>query len=291
MPSRTIDPIQASGRLAIIAGRGQQPLDVERAARARGETPFIIRIKQHCAADFPHSEVVDFGIGQLAAAVDAMRQAGCSRLIMTGKVDRPPLNPLSLDSEALRLLGRVIFKGDDAALTIISGYFREKGFELLAQNHFLEGRQIEPGYHFGRTLSPDERQAISCGIDTLEALGRLDVGQSVMVQGHRVLAIEAAEGTDLMIDRAAELIEPQGGCVAFVKMSKSGQNPEQDPPGFGCMTAQKLASYGVTIIALEPVHVFLADELANIEELAASQSLIITSTDNTASLSGTDTEG
>lgn len=267
------------GRLAIIAGKGPQPADIVDAALQAGETPFVVRLKSHCTSEFEQAEVADLSLGQVGTMLELMSQHGCDRVVMAGKVDRPPLNPLAMDTESMRLLGQVLLKGDDKALHIISQYFASRGFEFVPQSIFLKNRFFPYGFRAGRDLSPEEYESakIACGL--LKSLGGMDVGQSAIIQGERVLAIEAAEGTDDMISRAGEFVQNVQPAAIFVKMTKSAQNPEQDPPGFGKATIKQLIAHGIAIAIIEPEKVFLVENRHDIEKTADQEGLALLSSD------------
>ena len=101
---------------------------------------------------------------------------------------------------------------------------------------------------------------ISVGMAVLDALGHHDVGQGVVVQDGRVLAIEAAEGTDVMLERVEGLIDPDGPEAVFVKRQKSGQDHRLDQPVIGVATLQRAASSGVKVMAMEAGGVLVAGE-------------------------------
>jgi len=267
------------GRLAIISGKGPQPADIARSALNKGENPLIIRIKQHCEDSFAELEVADFGIGELGKAIAYMKAAGCDRAVLAGLVNRPPLNPLALDKEAYTLLAKVLLKGDDSALEAVTAYFADNDISILPQSGFLDDRFLPKQFHQGRELSQAEKESAQRAINTLNALGYLDIGQSVIAQGDRILAIEAAEGTDEMIARSSSLIQKQSPSAVFVKMAKTGQNRQIDPPGFGEQTLEKLVSAGIDIAIIEAEHVFLTQERDQLLKKAKASNIVLITTD------------
>lgn len=267
------------GRLAIIAGKGRQPVDIRDVAVSNGETPLIIRLEEHCAFQFSDDETADFSLGQLGAALEYMKNRGCDRIVAAGKINRPPLNPLTMDADTIRLLGKVLLKGDDSALKIVSHYLQDKGFQFLPVSMFLADRYIPFGFSCGRSLQPAELASAKIAIQLLDALGSLDVGQAAIIQGERVLAIEAAEGTDAMIARAASFVYSLQPEPLFVKMAKTNQDKNQDPPGFGLATLHQLAQHNIRLAILEPEAVFLVEHLDVIEKEAKSAGITILASD------------
>ena len=126
---------------------------------------------------------------------------------------------------------------------------------------FLEGRAMPFGHVAGPTLDNYGKSMIEIGVSILDRLGACDVGQSVIVQNGRVLAVEAAEGTSEMLARSANLIDAGAGPAVFVKMQKSDQDHRLDTPFVGAETMLAAADAGINILAIESGAVMLADDL------------------------------
>ena len=137
----------------------------------------------------------------------------------------------------------------------------------MGVERFMPSRLMTEGLKAGDLPSSMALAAISHGRAVLGALGDQDVGQSVVVQAGRVLAIEAAEGTDQMLERVKRLIKPDDGPTVFVKMRKLSQDFDLDRPVVGCATIEAAASSGIDLCAIEAGGVVLGDEL---EQLVAS---------------------
>jgi hypothetical protein len=114
----------------------------------------------------------------------------------------------------------------------------------------------------------------------LAALGTHDVGQSVIVQNGRVIAIEAAEGSDAMIARAGALLDLGGGIACLVKMRKSAQDARLDMPVIGCNTILSAVNAGLSILAIEAGSVLLADDIAVIKGLCKTHGVTLIGIDS-----------
>ena len=264
------------GRLGIIAASGNLPLQLARAAQSQGEAPFIICLDgqvDHDYSVFPHAS---FAPGQLKSITDALLEQGCDRLLLAGKFTRPSLSSLKLDSAAAALLGRLALKGDDKALRLVSNYFADHQIKILPNTDFLPDRLLPKAYHFGRALDSGETAALSLAVRVLSQLGGLDVGQAVITQQDRVLAIEAAEGTQEMIARAAHLIDNSADAAVFVKMNKSHQDKGLDMPVIGIETLHSLAQAGIKVVGVAAGHTMLADTLEAIETELLTHEMILT---------------
>ena len=264
------------GRLGIIAARGTLPLELAQAAQSKGERPFIICLEGQSDADFSAFDHALFAPGQLKAVTRALGQSGCDRLLLAGKFTRPSLRQLKLDSAGAALLGRLALKGDDKALRLLSEYFTSHQMTILPNTDFLPERLLPRGYHFGRPLNEGEEAALRTGVQLLSDIGHLDVGQAVIAQQDRILAIEAAEGTAAMIARTAELIDDTADGAVFVKMAKSLQDKALDMPVIGIETIESLARAGVQVLAVEASHTMLADTLEAVEAVLGDHQMILT---------------
>lgn len=263
-------------RLAIIAGKGHLPLDIAKTATADGYDVLVLPIEGQANADFTGYQASWIRLGGVRKTRSIIMKNGIDQLVMVGKVAWPSIAALRPDFDGAKLLGKMITKGDDHVLRLIAAYFAEKGIETIAPDRFLPGRKMPLGVvHNGISadqgvISPEVDGAISYGISVLTALGAHDVGQSIIVQNGRVIAIEAAEGSDAMIARSATLLDPDGGVGCFVKMAKSAQDLRLDVPVFGEGTIRSAATAGLSLLAIEAKTVLLADDLASIRATCAA---------------------
>ena len=106
-------------RLAVIAGKGALPVTLADNARSLGEDVVVIRIAGQADADFSTYETFDVPLGAVGKTRDIIREAGCDRVVMAGKINRPSLSQLKPDAAAVGLLARAVGRGDDALLRVI----------------------------------------------------------------------------------------------------------------------------------------------------------------------------
>ncbi|SOE18715.1 hypothetical protein SAMN05877838_3651 [Hoeflea halophila] len=249
-----------SGRLSILAGKGQFPLLVARAARDLGHDPYIFRIKGEADQDWSGFDTVEISLADLSRFSATTRREGIGSVVLAGGIGRRPeiseLRPtwrsLIAFPAALRVLASA---GDDKLLRFVIKILENEGVavlgaqqvapELLGQSGPL-GR-VGPG----KADLKDIRAASAAAL----ALGRLDVGQGAVSVGGRVVALEGLEGTDAMLERVAELrasgrlTSRHGGVL--VKLCKPGQDLRADLPSIGAQTVIKAEAAGLAGIALE----------------------------------------
>ena len=204
--------------LAIIAGRGTMPLDIAKAARQGGHDVCLLALKGQADADFSAFTHHPIDLGALSKTRALMIELGCDCVVMAGKVERPSLASLRPDADALKLLGKSFRRGDDNLLRLIARYFAEGGVETISPDNFLPDRQLHTGLIVEGSTNQDAiAPDIELAVSVLRSLGSLDVGQSVIVQQGRVIAIEAAEGTDAMIQRAGRFWTPLAWPASLLK--------------------------------------------------------------------------
>ncbi len=240
--------------LGIIAGGGPLPGQVAEAARQAGRKVFVIALDGYAelplVASFPH---VVARLGAAGRILALLREAGCQDLVLIGPVRRPSLLDLRPDGEGARILariGRAAFGGDDGFLAAVVRVLGEEGFRILGAHEVLESAVGPEGLLTRLAADADARADIARGVQVARALGAVDVGQGCVVQQGIVLAVEAIEGTDQMLARAAGLARPGPGGV-LVKLVKPGQDRRADLPMIGPRTIDAAAAAGLRGIAFE----------------------------------------
>lgn len=239
-------------KLGIVAGGGVLPACLARRAARQGREVFVLALENHAAGEalggFPHAWV---RLGAAGRALALLREAEVEEVVLAGSVRRPSLAELRPDARAAALLARgALRRGDDGLLRTVIEALEGEGFRVLGAQD-LAGGLLAPGGSLGRHRPGAEARAdIARGVEVLAALGRVDIGQAVAVQAGVVLAVEAAEGTDALIARAAGLGRRGPGPV-LVKMAKPGQENRADLPAIGPATLRALAGGGFAGVAVE----------------------------------------
>ena len=260
----------APGALGIICGGGSLPFAVADAA-GRRRPVFLFAIEgwadRRLVDRYPHAWMA---LGQLGRLYRLARQQGVSELVCVGTLVRPPKSALRLDWTTLRLLPRLyrLFRGgDDRLLSGIASLFEEQGFRLLGA-HEVAPEILMPEGPLGR-IQPSARDLADAerGFALIAAIGRFDAGQAVVIADNRVLAIEAAEGTDGMLARIAELrgsgrLGMRPGVGVLVKAPKPEQDRRMDMPSIGPATVEAVLRAQLAGIAVLAGGVIVAEPAA-----------------------------
>ena len=241
-----------ASKLGIIAGSGDLPQEIARLQQESGGEVVIAAIDQKNS--FKNFEHKYFALGSVGAIFDYFKENSVEEIIIIGGVKRPDLKSLKVDLSGGILISKILKQkilGDDNLLKIVASYIESKGFKVISPETILK-RRINYGEIITSKNDPslENKTDIEIGKEVIKALGKLDIGQSVVVSSGYVIGIEAAEGTDNLIDRCAVLRKEKKGGV-LVKMSKSSQDMRLDVPVIGPDTIEKLAKNGFSGIAIE----------------------------------------
>lgn len=218
----------------------------------------------------------------LGGVARTFRRAGCRRWTMAGKFEkRVLLRPwrwlfLLPDLATLRywFSRRKGANNDDSLLLGLIGEFRRYGLECVSALDLCPELLVKEGVLTKRKPTAAEAKDIAFGWHLAREMGRLDVGQSVMVRDRAVLAVEAIEGTDQAIARAGELC--RRGAFVVVKVAKPEQDRRFDVPTVGTKTIEAMRAAGATVLAVEAGRTILLDEAATVA-LAEKYGITITS--------------
>ena len=260
-------PAEMPRTLGIIAGGGPLPGQVAAAAQAAGHNVFILGLDgfadRTVIAFWPH-EI--HRIGAAGRILAALRHHRCQDVVMIGSVRRPSLLDLRPDLEGTRILariGRAAFAGDDGILAAVIRVLNQEGFQVIGAHEIMRG-VLAPAGMLTRVQPDASAMAdIARGIHVARLLGTADVGQGCVVQQGLVLAVEAIEGTDAMLARAATLRREGPGGV-LVKLLKPAQDRRADLPTIGPATVRNAHAAGLRGLAFEAGATILAEPEATL---------------------------
>lgn len=247
-------------RLAIIAGGGLLPRYVAEAARARGETPYILALRNEAGDDWSDFDHEVISIGNYAGIGAAFRRHGIGRAVLSGWVRRRPEwrdihAPLRMLLAVPSVVRTLLKGGDDAVLRMVIRLIEAEGVRVVGAHEIVPDLLGCEG-PLGKVAPDRDAEAdIAAATAAAQALGRLDVGQGAVAVGGRVVALEGAEGTDGMLERVAAL--RAAGRISrrrkgvLVKLCKPGQDMRADLPAIGVETLSRARAAGLAGIAVE----------------------------------------
>ncbi len=240
-----------SEKIGLIAGKGQFPLLFAQAARSHGFQVVAVAHRREtdpALAALAH-EIHWVYVGQLGKIIRVFQAAGVSRAVMAGGLSRGRLfTQFRPDLKALKVVRRAGAGRDDRLLSAVAAELAQEGITIAPSTLFLEDLLAPRGRLSRRPPSPEELQDIELGLTVAREVGRLDIGQCVVVRRQVVAALEAIEGTDECIRRGGTLAGP--GTVV-VKVSKPEQDLRFDVPAVGPETLKVMAAVKAAVLALE----------------------------------------
>ena len=260
-------------KLGLIAGGGGLPVEIAEHCRKSGRPLFVIRLKGFAGAELSPYAGAEVGIAELGKCFKALKRAGCKAVCLAGQVNRPDFSALIPDLRGLAVLPAAIAaarKGDDALLRVLIGEFEKEGFAVEGAHEVMDDLGLAAGPLGRVTPSEADLADVHRALDVARAIGRLDIGQGAVVCRGHVLAVEAAEGTDAMLTRVAELPEalrgcPGASCGVLAKAPKPIQETRVDLPTIGPATVHAVARAGLSGIVGEAGGLLVLEREAVIE--------------------------
>lgn len=278
------DGLPRTGRLAIIAGSGKLPLFLAEAARAAGEDPFVLRLKNEADDIWQGFENAVIGVGDMAGLSALFRQHDIRRVVMSGAVKRrPAFGEIRVNLRSLlklpRALKTLLAGGDDAVLRMVISLIEAQGCEVLGAHEILPGLLATVGPLGAVSPDTDDERDIEKAAEAAEALGRLDVGQGAVAVGGRIVALEGVEGTDAMLSRVQGL-RAEGRISrrrkgVLVKLCKPQQDLRADLPTIGVSTVENAKAAGLAGIAVEAGRALVVEREAMIAAADAAGLFVV----------------
>lgn len=264
----TAEKATAGDSIALICGGGSFPGAVADAIVRSGRQLVMFAI-----TGWADPKVVEqhrhhwVALGQLGRFFRLARAEQCRDVLFIGTLLRPPVSQIRLDWQTIRLMPRILqsFRGgDDGLLSGMAHLMEDQGLRIVGLKSVAPDVMVPEGVLGRSSPSSRDRADIVRGLDLLATLGPFDVGQAAVVANNHVLAVEAAEGTDNMLRRIAELrgqgrvTSPQGVGV-LVKAPKPSQDHRFDLPAIGSQTIANAANAGLAGVAVAARNTIIAD--------------------------------
>jgi DUF1009 family protein len=259
----------------LIAGNGRFPFLVLEAARSQGLEMAVIALKEEASPELEKiaSRIHWVSLGELSKAIDLMHKEGVTHAVMAGQVKHNKIfSSIRPDWKLAKLLFSLPRKNTDALIGAVARVLEDEGIKLVDSTLFLKPLVPKPGVLTRR--APDERESadIAYGLSVARNIAGMDIGQAVVISDCACVAVEAMEGTDEAVTRAARLAA--GKPLVVVKVSKPGQDMRFDVPVVGLPTIEHMAGLGVTALAVDAGRTLFFDR-AQLIALADAKGLAI----------------
>ena len=252
-------------KIAIVSGGGRLPFLVVNDLHNQGYDIFVVGLKDLC--DRTMNPDLWLRLGQVGTALKELKKRNIKQIFFIGAMSVPDFSKLRPDLLTIKILAKILLhqNGDDSLLRALIKEIELLGFTYVTPQKLCPSLTFSPGIQTRTKPSKDDLKDIERGIVVSKTIGKLDIGHSVVVH-HRVLAIEAIEGTQRMLKRVIELrkdYKKRGGILA--KMLKPNQDLRVDIPAIGVDTIKDIINAKLNGIVIDAHNCWAIDK----EELIA----------------------
>ena len=246
--------------LGLLSGIGHLPVDVAQAAKGMGYHVIAIGVVPGVDSELAACVDVyyDIHIGKLGKIINTLKKNNVTKVTMIGKVTKEILyseGAIIPDFRAIKLLTSLPDRKDDTIMNAIVKELEDEKMEVMDQTLLIQPLLPAPGVLSKRKPTAEELEDIEFGFQVAKEIGRLDIGQTVVVKNKAVMAVEAIEGTDACILRGGTL----GKDVIVAKTAKPAQDNRFDMPSVGTRTIESMIAAGAAGIVMEAGRTLLVD--------------------------------
>jgi UDP-2,3-diacylglucosamine hydrolase len=258
-------------KYGLIAGNGRFPILALETARKLGHEVVAIGIQEEASKEIEQyaSRCYWISLGQLSKLIEILKSEGITEVLMAGQVKHVKIfSSIVPDWRLAKLLLSLSAKNTDALIGGVAKILADEGIQLADSTRLLKPLLAGKGTLSKRKPTSDEEKDIAYGRRVANALAGFDIGQSVAIAERACVAVEAMEGTDAMLRRAASLVG--GKPLRLVKSSKRRGHLLFDVPVAGLDTIPVMRETGTTVLAVDAGRTLLLDRDAMLEEANAA---------------------
>ena len=260
------EAFQNNSGWGLIAGNGRFPFLVLEGARSQGIEMAVIALKEEASPELEQvaKRLHWVSLGELSKAIELMQREGVKRAVMAGQVKHNKIfSAIRPDWKLAKLLFSLPRKNTDSLIGAVAKVFEEEGIQLVDSTLFLKPLLPEAGVLTRRAPNDHEAADMEYGLVVARRLADMDIGQTVVIADRACVAVEAMEGTDETIARAARFAN--GKPLVVVKVSKPLQDMRFDVPVVGLPTVKGMGEAGATALAIDASRTLLFDRIRLIE--------------------------
>jgi hypothetical protein len=257
-------------KIGLIAGNGKFPFLVLEAARAQGFDVIVAAIKEETLPEIEAEDAVSvhwLSLGELSKLIETFHREGVRRAVMAGQVKHKQIfSSIRPDWRLAKVLLSLATRNTDSLLSAIAKVLADEGITLEKSTWLLEPLLVKPGILTDRAPTEQEYKNIEYGREVAVQLAQHDIGQTVVIAESACVAVEAMEGTDATIERAAEIMRSLHGnsstlsrTLTVVKIAKPNQDMRFDVPVIGVRTIEVMHAAGAGCLAVDAGKCLLLD--------------------------------
>jgi len=251
--------------IGIIAGGGKFPLMAASSARKKGF--HVVAVAHEGDTDAALADVADnitwVKLGQLGKMISAFKKEGVQKALMAGSISKSHMfGKARPDLKGIALISKLAILHDDGILRAVAKEFAREGIEIVSSIEYLPELLAMKGCLTKKRPDREQEEDIRLGWNVAKELGRLDVGQCVVIRNRAVLALEAIDGTNETIMRGGKIA---GKNAVVIKVSKPDQDMRFDVPSVGRETIEVMSRVKASVLAIEAGKTLLFDREEMIE--------------------------
>ena len=252
--------IELEQKQGLIAGDGQLPVKMAQYAKENGFEIVAISLSSDNYRDLKKycSKVYSCAPGEPLKIEKILKDEGIKQLTFLGKVSKSVLvKRPKFDSKAVEFFKKAVRLNDDKVMLMIIDELEKIGVTVLDQTVFIKNLMIPSGVLGKVQPTKEQIDDVNYGYEIAKEVGKLDIGQSVVIKDKMIMAVEAIEGTDKCIRRGAKLAK-KDACV--IKVAKPKQDKRFDIPAIGLKTIKTMKRYKAKLIAVEAGETIIVDQ-------------------------------
>ena len=256
----------------MIAGNGRFPVLALEAARTAGLEVVVIGIKEEASHEIEPlaARCHWISLGALSRLIDICHHEGITQVMMCGQVKHAKIfSAIVPDLKLVKLLASIETKNTEGLIGAVMKVLKDEGIELVDSTLLLKDLLAPAGVLTRRKPSADEERDMEYGRRIAAALSEHDIGQSIAIADRACVAVEAMEGTDAMLRRAASLVE--GKPLRLVKGSRRRRHMLYDVPVVGPQTIAVMRETGATALAIDAGRTLMLDQAETLRQADAAQ--------------------
>ncbi len=248
-------------KLGILAGGGKLPALIIQDCINNNKPYHVLTFKGQAEPEIeiPAQNHTLCPAGALAKMVNELKKQQVKNIVMAGAINRPSIFDLRPDAITVKFLKSLVSKQDDALLSKLCEFWQGQGFNVLGAHEVLPSLITSNGYLTKTKPTHEEKNDIKKATEAVKTLGKLDIGQAVIIKDGTILGVEAIDGTNALIERCASLRGKKNKGGILVKFAKPQQNIKVDMPTTGVQTIELLKKYKYAGLALEAGRTIMLD--------------------------------
>ena len=245
MPSKKVQ------KIAVLAGGGWLPTAVVEKCVEEGQDVHVVTFKNQPQPELQgFDNQIEFPLGAVSKILGFLKKNEVQKVVLAGYLSKPSVFDLRLDTKALALMNSFQGRGDNALLEGVCQFLESEGLSVVSVQEICPNLLAQKGVYTKAKPNKSQLADINLALHVAKQLGQLDIGQAVVIKEGVVLGVEAAEGTEKLIERCAPLRGRSSKGGVLLKTAKPEQDMRVDVPTIGPKTIEMLKKFSYDGVAI-----------------------------------------